>query len=141
MSPVSRQMQKPMVLETIFDVAGLLAGGPVGDALLTICRYFPRNMLDGAKAVVGDWMYLGKAWLVGAFWVAVCTAIGLYGLDIPGGALPPAQPQSQQNQQDGAENPQIRPKQQPIKLNGKQSKCCFHGTPRKRALAGPSRPG
>ena len=67
------------VLETIFDVAGLLAGGPVGDALLTICRYFPRNMLDGAKAVVGDWMYLGKAWLVGAFWVAVCTAIGLYG--------------------------------------------------------------
>ena len=67
------------VLETIFDVAGLLAGGPVGDALLTICRYFPRNMLDGAKAVVGDWMYLGKAWLVSAFWVAVCTAIGLYG--------------------------------------------------------------
>ena len=67
------------VLEAIFDVAGLLAGGPVGDVLLTICRYFPRNMLDGAKAVVGDWMYLGKAWLVGAFWVVVCTAIGLYG--------------------------------------------------------------
>ena len=36
-------------------------------------------MLDTAKTVGGDPVYLGQAWLVGAFWVAACTAIGLYG--------------------------------------------------------------
>ena len=67
------------VVEAIVDLAGLLIGGPVGNALLTICRYFPRNMLERAQYVVGDMTYLGKAWLVGAFWIIVCTAIGLYG--------------------------------------------------------------
>lgn len=67
------------VVEAIVDLAGLLVGGPTGNALLTICRYFPRNMLERAQYVVGDMTYLGQAWLVGAFWVAVCTAVGLYG--------------------------------------------------------------
>lgn len=67
------------VLETIVELVGLLAGGGVGKLLLTIHPYFPRTMLDGAKAVVGDMAYLGKAWLVGAFWLIVCTAVGLYG--------------------------------------------------------------
>lgn len=67
------------VLETIVELVGLLAGGGVGKLLLTIHPYFPRTMLDGAKAVVGDMGYLGRAWIVGAFWVVLCTAIGLYG--------------------------------------------------------------
>ena len=66
------------VLETILDVAGLLIGGGVGRLLLEVVQYFPVRMLSGAKAVVGDPVYLGQAWLVGAFWVAVCTAVGLY---------------------------------------------------------------
>ncbi len=67
------------VLETVIGLAGLLAGGPAGDALLTLAAYFPRNMLEGAKEVVGNMTYMGQAWLVGAFWVAVSTAAGLYG--------------------------------------------------------------
>ena len=67
------------VLETILDVAGLLIGGGVGRLLLEVVQYFPVRMLSEAKAVVGDPVYLGQSWLVGAFWVVVCTAIGLYG--------------------------------------------------------------
>ena len=67
------------VLETILDAAGLLIGGGVGRLLLEVVQYFPVRMLSEAKAVVGDPVYLGQAWLVGAFWVAVCTAVGLYG--------------------------------------------------------------
>lgn len=67
------------VLEAVVDLSGLLIGGPVGDALLKAVPYFPVRMLDGAQYVVGDMGYLGKAWLVGGFWVIACTAIGLYG--------------------------------------------------------------
>ena len=66
-------------LEAIVDLSGLLIGGQVGSALLKAVPYFPVRMLDGAQCVVGDMGYLGKAWLVGAFWVVVCTAAGLYG--------------------------------------------------------------
>lgn len=67
------------VLEAIIDLAGLLIGGPVGGMLLKAVPYFPVRMLSEAKSVVGDVGYLGRAWIVGAFWVAVCTAVGLYG--------------------------------------------------------------
>lgn len=67
------------VLDTVIDLTGLLVGGPVGRALLTACQYFPRKLLETAREVVGDPIYMGKAWLVGAFWVIACTAIGLYG--------------------------------------------------------------
>ena len=69
------------VLEAIVDLAGLLIGGPMGEALLKAIYYFPVRMLSEAKAVVGDVSFLGKAWIVGAFWVAVCTAVGLYGFN------------------------------------------------------------
>lgn len=68
-----------LTLDGVLQILGLLIRGPVGDVLLKVCNYFPRPMLEGAKAVVGDWVYLGQAWIVGAFWVAACTAIGLYG--------------------------------------------------------------
>ena len=67
------------VLETMVDLAGLLIGGPVGETLLKAVPYFPVRMLSEAKSVVGDMGYLGRAWIVGAFWVIVCTAVGLYG--------------------------------------------------------------
>ena len=67
------------VLENIFGIAGLFIKGPVGELLIKVGEYFPRPMLDTAKTVVGDPVYLGRAWIVGAFWVAVCTAVGLYG--------------------------------------------------------------
>jgi len=67
------------VLEPALNVAGLLVRGWVGDLLVTVSGYFPRNFLEVAKEVVGDMTYLGQAWIVGAFWVVVCTAIGLYG--------------------------------------------------------------
>ncbi len=67
------------VPDTVVEVVGLLAGGPVGQALVEAKEYFPRPMLEAAKSLVGDWAYLGKAWGVGLFWLVVCTAIGLYG--------------------------------------------------------------
>ena len=67
------------VLEAMVDLAGLLIGGPVGEMLLKAVPYFPVRMLSEAKSVVGDMGYLGRAWIVGAFWVIVCTAAGLYG--------------------------------------------------------------
>lgn len=67
------------MLHSIVELAGLLLRGNAGDLLLKIHPYFPIPMLNGAKAVVGDPVYLGQAWIVGAFWLVVCTAIGLYG--------------------------------------------------------------
>ena len=67
------------MLHSILELSGLLLRGGVGPLLLKICPYFPIPMLNGAKSVVGDWLYLNKAWLVGAFWVVACTAVGLYG--------------------------------------------------------------
>ena len=64
---------------TVLELTGLLIRGGAGETLLKICGYLPAPLLDGAKAVVGSWAYLGKAWLVGAFWVAASTAAGLYG--------------------------------------------------------------
>ncbi|MCI8915218.1 MAG: ABC transporter permease subunit [Oscillospiraceae bacterium] len=67
------------VLETVVDVVGLLVGGGFGELLLNIRRHFPGFLMDATKSLVGDWGHMGKVWLVGAFWVAACTAIGLYG--------------------------------------------------------------
>lgn len=67
------------VSNAFIELAGMIIQGGVGRTLLKICKYLPRPMLDAASSVVGDWGYLGMAWLVGAFWVAACTAIGLYG--------------------------------------------------------------
>ena len=68
-----------LMLESILQVVGALSGGTVWDILSKICAYLPNPMLGAARSVVGDLAYLGRAWLVGAFWVVMCTAIGLYG--------------------------------------------------------------
>ena len=70
-----------LMLESILQVIGALAGGAVWDILSKICAYLPRPMLEAAKSTVGDWSYMGRAWLVGVFWLAACTAVGLYGFN------------------------------------------------------------
>ena len=69
------------VLEAIVGLISLFVQGRAGEALLAVCNYFPHPMLESAKSTVGDWSYMGKAWIVGTFWVAACTAIGLYGFN------------------------------------------------------------
>lgn len=62
----------------VLEVAGLLLDtSPVGTAVSWLRRYMPTVMLDTVPAVVGDWNYCGQAWLVGAVWLVVFTAIGL----------------------------------------------------------------
>lgn len=67
------------VLPSALELFGLFADGSLGELLLKAHEYFPTLVLDGAKAVVGDAVYMGRAWIVGAFWVALSTAVGLYG--------------------------------------------------------------
>lgn len=66
-------------LDTVVQLAGILIRGPVGRALMDAYWWFPGPVLGAAKGSVGDWAFLGKAWIVGAFWLVACTAIGLYG--------------------------------------------------------------
>ena len=70
-----------MILPNIIQIAALLTGPdrPVGNALMTLYSYMPTVMADTAKELVGDWACCGKAWIVGAVWLVVCTAIGLLG--------------------------------------------------------------
>lgn len=68
------------VLDGVLDILSMMNyGSRMGEVLATVKVYLPRPMLDMAVSVVGDWTFLGEAWLVGLFWVAVCTAIGLSG--------------------------------------------------------------
>ncbi len=68
-----------MMFHTVVELAGILTPGPAGDVLIQISKHMPASMLSTAPSVVGNPVFLGKAWLVGAFWVVVCTAVGLYG--------------------------------------------------------------
>ncbi|MGM9607567.1 MAG: ABC transporter permease [Oscillospiraceae bacterium] len=54
-------------------------GNLVGDALMAVYNHMPTVMAENAVNVVGDWAFCGKAWIVGAVWFAVFTAIGLCG--------------------------------------------------------------
>ena len=64
---------------TVLEIMSLLTavGGRAREALLTLNSWMPQNIVAGAYQSVGDWAFLGKSWLLGAVWVAVCTAIGL----------------------------------------------------------------
>lgn len=66
-------------LGTVVELMGYLIPGGAGEALLKAHEHFPGPMLDAAGTVVGDWAFLGKAWIVGVFWLVVSTVIGLYG--------------------------------------------------------------
>ena len=68
-----------MVLSVFVQLTGLLVQGETGELLLKIYEYMPQPILGAAKSAVGDWSFMGKVWIVGVFWLVVCTAIGLYG--------------------------------------------------------------
>lgn len=68
-----------MMLNAVVEVVGLFISGPVGDALIKASWHMPSYMIGFVKEVIGDWEFLGRAWIVGLFWVAVSTAVGLYG--------------------------------------------------------------
>ena len=68
-----------MMSNTVFEVMGILLPGPAGDVLIQISAHMPGSMLSAAPRMIGDPVFLGKAWLVGAFWVIAFTALGLYG--------------------------------------------------------------
>lgn len=67
------------VLNVFLEVAAALTGGAAGHTLYQISQYLPSPMLSKAKEVIGDPVFLGKAWIVGLFWVVAATAVGLYG--------------------------------------------------------------
>lgn len=66
------------VTPPVLEVAALLKS-PVQEALITLHDHMPTVMIETAPQVVGDWTYCGRAWIVGAVWFAVFTAIGLCG--------------------------------------------------------------
>lgn len=70
-----------MMLDTVVELMGLLIPGKAGDALLKVYQHMPGPMLATAKSVVGNWTFMGKAWLVGVVWFVFFTAIGLYGFN------------------------------------------------------------
>lgn len=51
----------------------------LGNVCMTIYNHTPAVMVDTIKEIAGDWAYCGKAWIVGAVWFAVSTAVGLWG--------------------------------------------------------------
>lgn len=66
-------------LATIVQLVGIFIQNHVlSQLLMNAYNYFPNTMLTAAKSSVGSWAFLGRSWLVGAFWLAVCTAIGLF---------------------------------------------------------------
>lgn len=68
------------MLDSTIQLAGMLMGStPAARFLLDAYYYFPNPILGAAKGSVGSLAFLGRSWLVGAFWLVVCTAIGLYG--------------------------------------------------------------
>ncbi len=68
------------MLDSTIQLAGMLMGStPAARFLLDTYYYFPNPILGAAKGSVGSLAFLGRSWLVGAVWLAVCTAIGLYG--------------------------------------------------------------
>ena len=78
MAAACASMALTMMLNTIVELVGLFAGGKAGDVLIQISRHMPGYMIGLIGEVVGDPVFLGKAWIVGLFWLTASTAIGLY---------------------------------------------------------------
>lgn len=69
----------------IFEVAAVvlkvasLFNTPLKGTLQVLHEHMPTEMLGNAPQVAGDWAFCGKAWIVGAVWFVVFTALGMYG--------------------------------------------------------------
>ena len=71
------------VLPNMVWLASVLISGsdgrPLGEALMAVYHHMPTVVLSAAAENPADWGLCGKAWLVGAVWLAAFTAIGLLG--------------------------------------------------------------
>lgn len=69
------------VLPGVFWLGANLAGvrEVFGHAFMTAYDHMPTVMADNAYGMFGDRAFCGKAWIVGAIWFLVFTAIGLLG--------------------------------------------------------------
>lgn len=55
----------------------ILLGSPASTVCGFLNSHWPTVMVDNAPSVVGGWAYCGQAWIVGAIWLAVFTALGI----------------------------------------------------------------
>ena len=66
-------------LDSVLDIAGKLFYGTLaGDILAKVLRYLPGTILSESYQVVGVRPFMGRAWVVGAFWMIAPTLLGLY---------------------------------------------------------------
>lgn len=61
------------VLPPVLQVLGLTLH-PVFEA---VRQFMPIVMLENLRGLLFDWQYMGLCWLVGLFWLAASTAVGL----------------------------------------------------------------
>lgn len=68
------------VIPGALELAGALTvATPAQPVIQFLHQYMPTVMLGNAPYIAGDWAACGQAWIVGAIWLAVFTAIGLWG--------------------------------------------------------------
>lgn len=66
------------VLPVVLDLArALFSTTGAYPVLQFLYQHMPTTIVDNAPSIVGGWAYCGQAWIVGAVWLAVFTAIGL----------------------------------------------------------------
>lgn len=66
------------ILPVVLEICGaLFSTTPAGTAINFVHQHMPTTIVDNAPYIAGDWAYCGQAWVVGAVWLAVFTAVGL----------------------------------------------------------------
>ncbi len=69
-----------VMIPPVLEVCGaLFIATPAYPVFQFLHRYMPTVMVDTAYTIAGDWAYCGQAWIVGAIWLAVFTALGISG--------------------------------------------------------------
>ena len=67
-----------VMIPPVLEVCGaLFIATPAYPVFQFLHRYMPTVMVDTASTIAGDWAYCGQAWIVGAIWLAVFTALGI----------------------------------------------------------------
>ena len=68
------------VIPGALELAGALTvATPAQPVIQFLHQYMPTVMLGNAPYIAGDWAACGQAWIVGAVWLAVFTAVGIAG--------------------------------------------------------------
>lgn len=71
------------VLPNMVWLASVLISGsggrPLGETLMAVYDHMPTVILSAAAKNPVDWAFCGRAWLTGAVWFVLFTAVGLWG--------------------------------------------------------------